>query len=56
MSSWTNLVSACKECNNRKADRTPAQAGMPLRFEPYDPALSYRVGGHVEDLPILVSA
>jgi hypothetical protein len=52
-SSWTNLVSACKECNNRKADRTPAEADMPLRFAPYDPSRSYRVGGHVEDLPRL---
>jgi len=51
-SSWLNLVSACKECNNRKADRTPDEAGMPLRFAPYDPALSYRVGGHVEALPL----
>src|SRR5690625_124620 len=51
-SSWLNLVSACKECNNRKADRTPEEAGMPLRFAPYDPALSYRVGGHVEALPL----
>ncbi|MFC0673289.1 HNH endonuclease [Brachybacterium hainanense] len=51
-SSWLNLVSACKECNNRKADRTPEEAGMPLRFEPYDPALAYRVGGHVETLPL----
>lgn len=55
-SSWTNLVSACKGCNNRKADRTPAEAGMPLRFAPYDPAVSYRVGGHVEDLPVLLGA
>ncbi len=53
-SSWTNLVSACKECNNRKADRTPEEAGMPLRVEPYDPALSYRVAGHAESLPVLV--
>lgn len=52
-SSWTNLVSACKECNNRKADRTPTEADMPLRFAPYDPSRSYRVGGHVEDLPRL---
>ena len=50
-SSWTNLVSACKECNNRKADRTPEEAGMPLRVAPFDPSRSYRVGGHVEDLP-----
>lgn len=49
-SSWLNLVSACRECNHRKADRTPAEAEMDLRFEPYDPAVSYRVGGHVEPL------
>lgn len=53
LSSWLNLVSACKECNNRKADRTPDEAAMPLQFEPYDPALSYRVGGHVESLPLV---
>lgn len=51
-SSWLNLVSACKECNGRKADRTPGEAGMMLRFDPYDPVSSYRVGGHVEDLPV----
>ena len=56
LSSWTNLVSACKECNNRKAARTPQEAGMPLRVEPYDPALAYRVGGHVERLPVLLGA
>jgi 5-methylcytosine-specific restriction endonuclease McrA len=26
----TNLVTACKACNNRKGDRTPAEARMPL--------------------------
>ncbi|MGO3210314.1 HNH endonuclease [Brachybacterium sp. AOP42-C2-15] len=54
-SSWTNLVSACKECKNRKADRTPAEAGMPLRVRPYDPALAQRVllaGGR---FPLLIS-
>ena len=25
-----NLVAACQGCNNRKADRTPDEAGMPL--------------------------
>jgi len=25
---WGNLVSACMPCNNRKADRTPKEAGM----------------------------
>lgn len=27
---WENLVAACHSCNNRKADRTPAEAGMKL--------------------------
>jgi 5-methylcytosine-specific restriction endonuclease McrA len=27
---WENVVCACETCNLRKADRTPAQAGMPL--------------------------
>jgi 5-methylcytosine-specific restriction endonuclease McrA len=29
---WTNLVSACAVCNNRKAARTPEEAGMPLVY------------------------
>src|SRR5699024_2478293 len=53
-SSWTNLVSACKECNNRKADRTPEEAGLPLRVEPYDPPLSYPVPGHGASLAVQV--
>jgi hypothetical protein len=36
--SWTNLVSACKPCNNRKEDRTPEEANMPLLFIPYRPS------------------
>lgn len=31
---WTNLVAACKPCNNKKADRTPEEAGMKLLWEP----------------------
>jgi 5-methylcytosine-specific restriction endonuclease McrA len=34
---WTNLVASCKECNNRKRDRTPEEAGMKLRVTPYAP-------------------
>jgi 5-methylcytosine-specific restriction endonuclease McrA len=30
---WTNTISACLKCNNKKADRTPKQANMPLLFE-----------------------
>lgn len=32
--SWDNLVAACVTCNNRKDDRTPGEAGMPLQFTP----------------------
>jgi 5-methylcytosine-specific restriction endonuclease McrA len=31
VSTWTNCVLACVDCNKRKADRTPKQAGMKLR-------------------------
>lgn len=34
---WQNLVSACRACNQRKGNRTPEQAGMPLVFVPYVP-------------------
>lgn len=34
---WMNLVTACKTCNRRKADRTPEQAGMKLHYVPYVP-------------------
>ncbi len=39
---WDNLVNACRRCNVRKADRTPAQARMPLRFEPSIPKVRLR--------------
>ncbi len=35
--SWTNVVSACRECNQRKANRTPRTANMPLLTEPRAP-------------------
>jgi hypothetical protein len=31
---WENLVASCYVCNHRKADRTPAEAGMPLIRKP----------------------
>jgi len=30
---WKNTIAACSPCNNRKADRTPEQAHMPLKFK-----------------------
>lgn len=34
---WTNTVAACDPCNQRKGDRTPAEAGMTLRVKPVAP-------------------
>ena len=34
---WENIVVACLPCNNRKANRTPAEAHMKLRREPFRP-------------------
>ncbi|WP_306212057.1 HNH endonuclease [Actinoplanes sp. RD1] len=36
--SWTNTVAACGRCNQRKGDRTPEEARMPLRFRPAAPS------------------
>ncbi len=33
-STWENLVACCFTCNNRKGDRTPSEAGMPLLKQP----------------------
>jgi 5-methylcytosine-specific restriction endonuclease McrA len=35
---WTNVVSACRTCNQRKANRTPQTANMPLLSEPKMPS------------------
>lgn len=35
---WTNVVTACRECNQRKANRTPQTANMPLLSIPRVPA------------------
>lgn len=34
---WENVVAACRRCNTRKGDRTPDEAGMPLRATPRAP-------------------
>jgi 5-methylcytosine-specific restriction endonuclease McrA len=42
---WLNTVAACGGCNQRKGDRTPSEARMPLRTAPAVPtwdALSLR--------------
>ena len=34
---WDNVVTACKTCNQRKAGRTPREAGMKLLRKPFQP-------------------
>lgn len=36
---WDNCVTSCSTCNSRKADRTPAEAGMKLRKVPTEPRM-----------------
>ena len=40
---WGNTACACHWCNHRKANRTPHEAGMRLRWEPKTPRVSYLV-------------
>lgn len=35
---WTNLVTSCHDCNQKKAWRTPSQASMELLYLPYKPS------------------
>jgi 5-methylcytosine-specific restriction endonuclease McrA len=34
---WENVVASCHDCNHRKADRTPREAGLVLRKVPRVP-------------------
>ena len=35
--SWENIVIACRRCNSKKADKTPAEAGLRLLKQPVQP-------------------
>ncbi|MGE0200066.1 MAG: HNH endonuclease [Candidatus Melainabacteria bacterium] len=51
---WKNVVVACQQCNVKKGDKTPQQAGMQLRKNPSRPvnfinfelSKQHRVGTH----------
>lgn len=52
---WLNTVACCQRCNTRKADLTPDEAGMPLRWQPFIPsrrqllsAAGFGAGKHVD--------
>lgn len=34
---WLNIVTCCQDCNRRKANRTPGEAGMKLLKQPAQP-------------------
>lgn len=36
-SSWMNVVAACRKCNEKKGDKSLAQTGMKLLYEPFIP-------------------
>lgn len=40
--SWTNIVTACTDCNRKKGNRTPKQANMPLKNFPVQPVKGTR--------------
>ena len=40
LTSFVNCVVSCQDCNNKKADRTPEQAGMKLLKRPTHPSFS----------------
>lgn len=37
LDAWSNCVTACKRCNNKKDDRLPEECGMELLYVPYVP-------------------
>lgn len=41
--SWGNTACACSKCNQRKGNRTPHEAGMPMLWEPKTPRVDYLV-------------
>ncbi len=57
-STWSNTACACYRCNHRKADRTPHEAGMRLRWEPKRPRTNYLiVSGEIpEEWKIYITA
>jgi 5-methylcytosine-specific restriction endonuclease McrA len=34
---WENIVTACFACNSKKRNRTPAEAGMKMHYQPHRP-------------------
>lgn len=54
-STWDNVVSACSECNARKANRTPEEAGMKLKRKPQRPKWVSVLNNHVRSGRMCIS-
>lgn len=54
LTAWENIVIACRPCNQKKANRTPAEAGMVLSLSPARPSMGswQLLVGHRDALPI----
>lgn len=46
---WMNLTTACRECNAKKADQTPEEAGMELLNAPFAPTKSFLLAARGND-------
>lgn len=49
---WSNVVAACRHCNQKKGNRTPAAAGMPLLREPEPPRWMTAVELELRNAPV----
>ena len=50
-SDYINCVTCCKDCNNRKADRTPEEAGIKLKQKPKRPSFLALYRHYLENPP-----
>ena len=47
INAWENLVCCCVRCNVKKGNRTPEQAGMPLKRKPSKPSWLPQLGSRI---------
>lgn len=50
---WTNIVTACINCNRKKANKTPKQANMNLKNLPFEPNKNPKYLAVSQDLSII---
>lgn len=51
-STFENCVTACKKCNSKKNNRTPTEARMYLKKQPFAPTISEYIRARMESLGI----